>query len=71
MLTAKLREGESIFRMEDIIEIIKEQGDSIALILLPGVQYYSGQVFDMKTITQVGHEAVSFLKKPMLMYRAV
>ncbi|KAI0224660.1 Kynureninase (L-kynurenine hydrolase), partial [Massospora cicadina] len=56
MLIAEPRPGESIFRMEDIIGTIKEHGDSIALILLPGVQFYSGQVFDMKRITQAGHK---------------
>jgi kynureninase len=55
MLLIKPREGEATFRTEDILQIIEQQGDSIALILLPGVQYYTGQVFDMKAITQAGH----------------
>jgi len=50
------RPGEDLLRMEDIEASIVEHGSEIALILLPGVQYYTGQVLDMKTITQLGHQ---------------
>jgi len=50
------REGESTLRTEDIVEMIDREGDSIALILLGGVNYYTGQAFDMKTITEAGHK---------------
>jgi kynureninase len=49
------REGESTLRTEDIVEAIDRNGDSIATVLLGGVNYYSGQAFDMKTITEAGH----------------
>lgn len=49
------RGGESTLRTEDIIETMERDGDSIATILLGGVNYYSGQAFDMKTITEAGH----------------
>lgn len=52
MLLAKPREGEDTIRTEDILEIIQTQGDEIALVMLPGVQYYTGEVFDMQAITQ-------------------
>ena len=55
MLLIKPRDGEDAIRDKDVIQLIEEEGDSIALILLPGVQYYTGQVFDLKTITDVGH----------------
>lgn len=45
------RDGESTIREEDILEVIEAAGESIALVMLPGVQYYSGQCFDMGTIT--------------------
>ncbi len=49
------REGEFYLRMEDLEETIRKDGASIALILWPGVQYYTGQAFDLARITELGH----------------
>ena len=49
------REGEGHLRHEDIVESIVKHGDSLALVMLGGVNYYSGQVFDMEDITRVAH----------------
>ncbi|HLK27271.1 MAG TPA: kynureninase [Puia sp.] len=51
------REGEKIIREEDIIEAIDKNKDSLALVLFGGINYYSGQLFDMKKITDAAHKA--------------
>jgi kynureninase len=50
------RENEACLRTEDIEKTIVENGDSIALILLGGVNYYTGQAYDMRRITEIGHK---------------
>lgn len=50
------REGESIIRTEDIEEFIEREGDSIALVMFSGVNYYSGQAFEMERIAKAGHK---------------
>ena len=49
------RQEESCLREEDIESVIERDGQSIALILLAGVNYATGQVFDMEAITRAGH----------------
>ena len=46
---------EELLNHDDLYQMIEQQGEEIALILLPGVQYYTGQVLDMKTITEKAH----------------
>ena len=52
-LTPRL--GEFCVRDEDVDELIEREGDAIALILLGGVNYATGQAFDMQRITASGH----------------
>lgn len=52
----KRREGEANIRLEDILAKIDEVGSELALVLIGGVNYYTGQVFDMKTITAAGQK---------------
>jgi kynureninase len=55
------REGEKYLRTDDILNTLKENSNSIATILIGGVNYYSGQAFDMEKITKVGHEIGAYV----------
>ncbi|XP_033020109.1 kynureninase isoform X2 [Lacerta agilis] len=56
MLMIEPQEGEETLRTEDILDVIEKEGDSIAIILFSGVQYYTGQLFDIPRITKAGQE---------------
>ncbi|MBL7720722.1 MAG: kynureninase, partial [Chitinophagaceae bacterium] len=49
------REGEHAIRLEDVVSTIKLQSQSTALVLFGGVNYYTGQLFDIKRITEAAH----------------
>lgn len=55
IVEVKRREGEHNLRNEDIIAKINEVGDELALVLIGGINYYTGQVLDMENITKAGH----------------
>lgn len=50
------RSGEETLRIEDIEAVIRKHGDQLALVMIGGVNYYTGQFFDLEYITTVGHE---------------
>jgi kynureninase len=56
IIEIKRREGEHNIRLEDILSKIEEVGNELALVMIGGVNYYTGQVFDIKTITAAGHK---------------
>lgn len=55
MVKLRSKSGHPVIPTEEILEVIEEQGDEIALIMLGGVNYYSGQAFEMDKITAAGH----------------
>jgi len=55
LIELKARDGEVCLRIEDIEQVIEEQGDEIALIMIGNTNYYTGQFFDMKRIAKLGH----------------
>ena len=61
IVEVKRREGEHNILLEDVLAKIDEVGDELALVLIGGVNYYTGQVFDMKTITEAGHRVGAYV----------
>jgi len=55
LLQLEPRPGEYYLRTEDILSELEQEGERIALLLLPGVQYYSGQLLAIETITAAAH----------------
>lgn len=55
LITLAPRAGEETLRADDILSAIAEHGDEVAMVMLPGVQYYTGQVMPMAAITAAGH----------------
>ncbi len=57
LVIATAREGEHTLRAEDVEALIEREGRQIALVLFGGVNYFTGQVFDMARITAVAQRA--------------
>jgi kynureninase len=51
------RKGEYILRTEDILDTIRQHGPEIALVIFGGVQYYTGQFFNIRSISKAAHDA--------------
>ncbi len=51
------RKGEHTLRTEDIEKTIADNASELALVMMSGVQYYTGQLFNMEAITAAGHKA--------------
>lgn len=49
------RKGEELCRLEDLATLLNEQGDQVALIMIGNTNYYTGQSFPLKEITELGH----------------
>jgi kynureninase len=55
------REGEYIIKEEDIISTIEQHAENLALVFIGGVNYYTGQLFDMQTITSAAQKAGAYV----------
>ena len=55
LVTLAPRPGAAAIEPDDVAALLETQGESIALVLLPGLQYYSGQAFDLAAIAELGH----------------
>lgn len=50
------RAGKKILYTEDILKTIEQHGETVALVLFSGIQYYTGQLFDIVAITEAAHK---------------
>jgi len=60
LIELKSRSKKEYLPNEEIIKAISDCGDELALVLMPGVQYYSGQFFDIKNITNATHKVGAY-----------
>ena len=57
LIVLHARPGEYHLRSEDVLATIRSEGHRIALVIMGGINYFTGQLFDMATITEAGHAA--------------
>lgn len=60
LIEIKPSEGAHTISKESVIDAILKEGESLALVMLGGVNYYNGQVFDMEAITKAAHEVGAY-----------
>lgn len=60
IIEIKPQEGKHLIEEEDIHKAIEETGDSLALVMFGGVNYYTGQFFDLEKITAAAHRVGAY-----------
>ena len=60
IIELKPKDGAHLIEEEDIIKAIKDAGDTLAVVMIGGVNYYTGQLFDMKRITEAAHSVGAY-----------
>jgi kynureninase len=56
LILARARKGEFTIQMEDIIKLIEKHADQLAVVMFPGVNFFTGQLFDVAKITAAAHK---------------
>ncbi len=60
IIEMKPKPGAYLIEEEDILQAIADAGDSLALVMMGGVNYYTGQFFDLKKITDAAHRVGAY-----------
>ncbi len=55
LIQLRSQSGDPVIPTQEILDLIEREGDEIALIMIGGVNYYTGQAFEMEKITKAGH----------------
>ncbi|MHC5308843.1 kynureninase [Myroides sp. LJL116] len=61
IIEVKRRKGEHNFRTQDILDVIEQHKDEVALVLMGGINYYTGQVLDMQAISEKAKSVGSYV----------
>jgi len=61
LIELRPREGETTLRTKDILAAVRKFNEELATVILGSVNYYTGQAFDMQSITKAGHEAGAYV----------
>jgi kynureninase len=56
LVLARPRKGESTVRTEEIVDLIEKQGDQLAVVMIAGVNFFTGQLFDISAITKAAQK---------------
>jgi kynureninase len=56
LILARPREGQFTIQTEDIVDLIERQADQLALVMVAGVNFFTGQLFDIEAITRAARE---------------
>ena len=57
LILARPRKGEFTIQTEDIVDLLEKHADQLAVVMFPGVNFFTGQLFDIKTITAAAQTA--------------
>ncbi|HVI82205.1 MAG TPA: kynureninase [Chthoniobacterales bacterium] len=56
LILASPRKGEFTIRTEDIVDVIEKNRDTLAVVMIAGVNFFTGQLFDISTITKAAQK---------------